>query len=265
MHSPPAPAELIEDVGHRLGDHHVARGHGQPMAQRAMAGERGPGRQHHRAGANPPGAGRRGRGSPPSRRGGLGARALEDPTRPAPAASTEARAPASPDGRWPRRDRRPRRETGASRSEPATSASVSGRHTSGTPSSLARGGHLAPGVVVGGGGRDLEVSGPAKPGVDALLLAPPADARHRLAGGARDLERGRVAESSPKGRKAEPHLVHEAAVTPARPRPAALGLDQHDPRLRLQLRHEPCGPHARVAAPDDRHVGVDVAVERRPG
>ena len=171
------PAELIEDVGHRLGDHHVARGHRQSMAQGPMAGERGAARQDHgrRRGPAPPGIERD--GSSPSRRGGRAR--VPSKIRHAPLQRACDRSPsaslAGMDGRRAA-GRRRRRETAASRSAPRTSASVSGRQASGSPSSSQAARHLAPGAVIGGGGRDLQVSGPAKPGVDALLLAPAADA-----------------------------------------------------------------------------------------
>ena len=147
--------------------------------------------------------------------------------RPAPGASIEARAPALPDARWPRRDRRPRRETGASRSEPGPPPrSTDGIHRE-LPARSHAACHLAPGVVVGGGGRDLQVSRPAKPGVDALFLAPSANALHRLAGGprrprARPSRRG-VSEG-PEGcttsRSRSRRYARSAPLRSARPPPA---------------------------------------------
>src|SRR4029077_9312979 len=43
-----------------------------------------------------------------------------------------------------------------------------------------------------------------------------------------------------------------------------LGLEQDDPRLRLQLPRIPGGPHPRVATADDEDVGLEVGRERRP-
>ena len=110
------------------------------------------------------------------RRGGLGARALEDPN--APLQQLRSKSEREPrrmhGGRA--RDRRPRRETGASRSEPGPRPRSAGGTPRARPAPRRRR-RLAPGVVVGGGRRDLEVSGPAIPGVDALLLAPSPDAR----------------------------------------------------------------------------------------
>ena len=83
--------------------------------------------------------------------------------------------------------------------------------------------------------RDLKVAAGAVPGVHPLLLAPAPNLPNRVLGRPRQPQRGGVAEALSKRRQAEPHRVHEAAVAPARPRAAALGLQQDHAGLGLEL------------------------------
>jgi hypothetical protein len=117
---------------------------------------------------------------------------------------------------------------------------------------------------VGGRGRDLGVAGGAEPGLDALALAELADLADRPLGRAGDRQRRLVAPAPPHRGEREPHRVAEAAVAAARPAPAdLLGLEQDDPRSRLEPVQVPGGPEAGEAAADDQHVGLDIASERR--
>ena len=79
-----------------------------------------------------------------------------------------------------------------------------------------------------GRGRDLQVAGLAKPGVDPLLVAEGADLGDRALRRARDLDRRRVAEALAHRRQAEPERVDEPPVAPAR----ALAADGRPRRAR---------------------------------
>ena len=115
-----------------------------------------------------------------------------------------------------------------------------------------------PGAVVGRRGRDLQVAGAPEPGVDAPAASQnspiPCDRARR--------RRGRPPAPPPSPqrsrmrRQREPHRVAEAAVAPARPVAAAVGLEQDDPRLGLQRLRVPGRPEAGEAAADDEHVGL---------
>jgi hypothetical protein len=59
--------------------------------------------------------------------------------------------------------------------------------------------------------------------------------------------------------------VAEAAVAPARPAAALVGLEHDHVEARLPLLQRERGPETRVATADDRDVGVGVTRERRRG
>jgi hypothetical protein len=62
-----------------------------------------------------------------------------------------------------------------------------------------------------------------------------------------------------------PVPVTEAAVAPARPTAALVGLEDDDVEPGLVLLQCECGPEPRVAATDDRDVGLGLTFERRCG
>src|SRR5581483_6959821 len=82
--------------------------------------------------------------------------------------------------------------------------------------------------------------------------------------GARDRERALVAEPSAQPAERRPERLEEAAVAPARAEAAELRLDEGHLERRAPLLQRQRRPQARVAAADDRHVGVDRPGERLP-
>jgi hypothetical protein len=62
-----------------------------------------------------------------------------------------------------------------------------------------------------------------------------------------------------------PVAVQEAAVAPAGPAAALLGLEHHHAQPRLPLNKSQRRPEPRVATADDRDVGLDVTFQRRRG
>jgi hypothetical protein len=57
--------------------------------------------------------------------------------------------------------------------------------------------------------------------------------------------------------------VHEAAVPAARPPAAFVRLEHDDAQVRIALLQRERRPEARVAAADDRDVGIGIALQRR--
>ena len=244
MHSPPVQPISVEQLRDRLGDHDVARGQRQPPAH-ARHARRAPPRWRARRPARAPGR-----------------RAASATTLVAPPAHGADRGPlvdldpalAQPVGepaREPRRlhGRRPAVERAAAKDRRVAAAPHLGRASSATQASglaeLAAGaGGRLPGAVPGGGGRDLQVAGLAVPGVDALLAQKsPISTTERCAARATSIA-GRVAEPLAQRRQAEPEPVDEAAVAPARPLAAAVGLERTtrasgSSRFRCQAVHSP--------------------------
>ena len=66
-------------------------------------------------------------------------------------------------------------------------------------------------------------------------------------------------------RQVLPPPVHEPAVAPARSAAADVLLEQHDARAGHPLAEEVGGPHPRVAAADDRDLGVDLTASGGAG
>jgi hypothetical protein len=79
----------------------------------------------------------------------------------------------------------------------------------------------------------------------------------------RDREGGLVAEAPTQPRQVAPVAVQEAAVPPARPAAALLGLEHEDVERRIALLQRERSPEARVAAADNRDVCAGVTLERR--
>ena len=172
----PGPADLLEQLGHRLGDHHVARGQRQPPAQRRQRLLGPAGREDRVAGAHrsPPAV----RTSTPSRLG-VHARTRASARRPRPRPrSASRRSPSASRAGFtvaePGKNAPARKIGDAQRA--CTSAPASDLDRVGArPARCACLDGRQPGVVVGRRGRDLEVAAAAEPGVDALRLAPRTD------------------------------------------------------------------------------------------
>ena len=145
-------------------------------------------------------------------------------------------------------------EAAATRSAPATSAASSEPARVGLAQLRARRDEPAPASRRAAG--VVETAGSRRGRNQAST---PCSSHHRptpstAAGrGAGDGRAPRVAEARAQRRQAEPHLVDEAAVAPARARPAdARPRAATTSRLGLELLAEPGRPHPRVAAADDR-------------
>ena len=113
--------------------------------------------------------------------------------------------------------------------------------------------------------RDAQHPALAQPDVDALGLREGAHARDDRLARACDVERGRVAEALSHPRQVRPVAVAEAAVAAARPAAALVGLEDDDVERRLPLLQRERGPEARETAADDGDVRVRVTRERRRG
>src|SRR6185312_1332849 len=110
---------------------------------------------------------------------------------------------------------------------------------------------------------DLQHPALAEPGVLAPRLEERPDPRDDPVARAAELERGGVAEERAQRRQVRPVAVAEAAVPAARPEAAEPGLEDGHAQLWIALAEREGGPEARVAAPDDRHVHLERAGERR--
>ena len=216
----PGPADLLEQLGHRLGEHDVGGGDREPAAQRpAQALGGAADREHRRAPARtaPPAV----RASTPSA-GVRSARIGEDSKISTPLASSRSRRPsarragctvAASGKKTP-----PRKAGEAQRS--ATSLGVE-RLRPRRPR-RARGRRRAPrsrDLVLGRGGRDLEVAGRA----GTRRRPPPPRRTRRSRRPRRSAARATasaplVAPAPAHVRQREPHHVAEAAVAPARAR-----------------------------------------------
>ena len=259
MHSPPGPADLLEQIGHRLGDHDVARGHGQPAAHARAA----------RASAPPVAStARRARTRPPlglgddiaavaARRDATGVRSkTSTPALAHPVA--RARGRGAPAARSPRPDRRRRRGRSARRSGAGPLGRVSSTQASGSPSSRAGPQRPAPrrrprrarSRPAGSRPGRYQASTPCSRQKLADLGRPSAAPRARPRSPASSPNRSRSV-----GRLNQSPLT-KPPLRPLGPSPQTAGLEQHDPRLRLEPLEVPGRPQPRVAAADDDDVGA---------
>ena len=250
------PAELLDDVGHRLGQHDVAGGDREPVAQpphlagggvdrhrrgaRAHAAARGLGDDAARAvdvqrasPASPRRSARRGRAAAraartPAARGGR-SRPSASPRRCGTPASRRPRAspPASAPPRSRRRPRRRWRRPGPARRRRRGAAPRAPTRRPPAPRTTRR---------------------PCRP-------SPPTPSHSST--------RPPLAVLLGHQRPAQPQRGEEAAVAPARPGAALRRLEDHHARVRLALEHLPRRPHAGVAAADDHDVGVELLGQRR--
>jgi hypothetical protein len=100
-------------------------------------------------------------------------------------------------------------------------------------------------------------------GVDAVLGAERLDAVDGLLGRARDPHALLLAARLDERPELRPPGREEAAVPPAGPAAADVGLDDGDVAAGLELLDPKRRPKACVAAADDADVGRDVPLERR--
>ena len=247
------PAELGDQLRHRLGEDDVAPEVGQLAGERAPAGLGGVRRHDDLVGEHAParrvelvrrsGAQRRDARAlvqldPVGERGG--AQRAGEPRR------LDGRAVAEEHGAAKAR----RADAGA------TSSAESATASSGTPR-LGRGAHgLLHRLVLSGRRRDLQVAALLEPDVGAARLAERADGRDDRVGAARDGERGLVPEDGAKACEVRPVAVEESAVAAARAPAADLRLEQDDAGGRVVLLDRERRPEPRVPAADHRDVGA---------
>ena len=253
------PAELLEHVGHGLGQDDVARRDGVREAKprkarrRAVHGEHGGGRA-----------------DAPTRRDGDRVGAEPPDVRPLVQAYPGLeRLPAKPEresrgmnGRRRTQDRAAEEARVAARAElvAADRAHLLRRAECGT--GLDRVGR---GAELRLARRDVERRRRAEPRVDAFSLAPLPDPQHPALGRACDVERALVADAVAQDRQVVPERRDEAAVAAARPMPREPRLEDDDVARGLERLQLPRRPQAEVPAPDDHHVGGRVLLERRRG
>src|SRR5439155_23475685 len=113
------------------------------------------------------------------------------------------------------------------------------------------------------GRRDAQPPTPARPPVDPAPLAELADPGNDPVRDPRERERSLVAEPLAKPREVAPVAMHEPAVAAARTSAALVRLEHDDAQVGVTLLQRERRPEARVAAADDRDVGLCVTVERR--
>ncbi len=123
---------------------------------------------------------------------------------------------------------------------------------------------------LGVAGRHVERRRRVEPGVDAFGLAERADAAHATLRRPDDLERPLVADAVTEDGEVVPEGRDEATVAPARTVPCKPCLEHDHVGLGRELLELPGRPHPEVAAADDRDVGRSVPLERtsrlhRPG
>ena len=110
-------------------------------------------------------------------------------------------------------------------------------------------------AVLRGRGRDVESPTLAQPDV----VTECSHGRHDPLARAAKTKRILLAEHGQDGRERRPVAVAEAAVPPARPGAADLGLDERDTQIRVAFAQGQRRPQAGVAAADDGDVGGRVA------
>ena len=255
------PADLLDHVGHRLADHHVARGDRERVPEAVEPGGGAVHGQHRRVGAHRSLAGRRAR-----RRADSFRTAVRSWSR-TPASITFARRPSARSAGCTfaavGRSRPPRKAGEAQRA--ATSSCDSGCASSGAPTAAhaSTSSSQSPSCAVAR--RDLERAAGPVARVDALLGAERADPVHGALGGAAYLDRAGVADAVAQDRQVVPERRDEAAVASARPVPREAGLEHDDVEPGLERLQLPRRPEAEVAAADDDHVCRRVALERPGG
>ena len=132
------------------------------------------------------------------------------------------------------------------------------------PFEVATGGNgLVPDAVVRGRGRDLQVAAAAEPGIDPLVAAERLHPVDRLARGARHRQAGPIPPALPHTRQREPHRVAKPPIPPTRPMPADIGLQDHNPTLRLQLLQMPSRPKPGIPAPENHDISTQLPLQRR--
>jgi hypothetical protein len=123
--------------------------------------------------------------------------------------------------------------------------------------------YLVDPAVLRRSGRDPQHPGLPQPDVDSLALRERANARQDSLRGACDGDGALVAEALDQPREMAPVAVAKAAVAPAWPAAALVGLEEDDVEPGLAFLQRERGPETRVPAADDRDVGLDVTFERR--
>ena len=148
----------------------------------------------------------------------------------------------------------PSRNTGES-TLARTSSAVSGTRRSPRPWSRRASHGRQPAIVLGRRGARLERTGLHVPRVHAVRGAERPDlvdsGLHRVT----HSDGAGHAVAVDQRRELVPPIRGEPAVPPRRPTAADVGLDEHDPRPRLQLGQPQRRPQTRVPATDDRDVG----------
>ena len=252
------PADLGDDLRHRLRDHHVTRGHGQGIS---ITRERARGTVDRNDGRARPDAavGRRRRcvaGEPMHRR------VLVQPDTRRPHAGAKA------EGETGRLD-----ACGGAQQHPA----AKGRR--GTPGRHLRRRQrrrllrctdrtaclhdLFPVAELSLARRHLQRARGPVPGVHAVLAAELADTPHGTLGGAADLDRPCIPEAVSQYREVVPQRRDEASVPPARSVTREPRLEHDDVDGRLERLELPGRPETEIASAHDDDVGRRVALERR--
>ena len=228
------PAELLEHVGDRLGQDDVRGGDRDPRAQRLEAARGGVDGQHGGARAHAA-AGGLGRHAARRRVQRAHPRALVDRDA---RAMTRARRPSASRAGWTvassatSSPRRKRGESQRARTPPRVSARTRLRRRRGDDRRRSRRRARA---------RWRPSCSPARrePGVDALLGAPRADRLARSPTTRGRPQRPLAAEALDQRRQVRPQRLAEAAVAPARPVAAQLGLQQRPRKRRARAAATP--------------------------
>ncbi len=254
VHDPLAarPADLGEEVGHRLGQDDVAPEDGQPAADRPPVGRSGVRRDDHV---------RRGHGAPvrvqravTAQRRGRSLVQLHARRR---ARHGEVRARGALDAPSPRPGRRRRGgSVGRSRARAARPPrrDVPTARAASTCSSTTA---SCDGVV-----ETWSIPASLQPRVLAAPFEERADSGHDQVACAAELQRCAVAEERAQRGEVRPVAVTEAAVAAARPEAAELRFEQRDAQRRVTLAQRERRPQPCVAAADDRDVRLEVVRER---
>ena len=95
---------------------------------------------------------------------------------------------------------------------------------------------------------------PPEPGIDPLALAELPDPRRGRLRRPCHRERPRIPPALPHIRQREPHHVAESPIPPTGSLPTSPSLQQNHPSLGLQLLDVPSRPHPGVATPDHNHI-----------